>query len=103
MEQIARHGRMTAKEGKGDELAELMLAAAAGLEDDPGCDLYLINRQADDPDTIWITELWRSKAALDAAIEKIRGSDDVSKVMAIVADASPVELELLGGKGARKA
>ena len=101
MEQIARHGRMTAKEGKGDELAELMLAAAAGLEDDPGCDLYLINRQADDPDTIWITELWRSRADLDAAIERIRGSADVAKVMEIVAGASPVELELLGGKGAR--
>lgn len=40
---------MTAKQGRGDELAELMLAAAEEQREDPGCILYLLNRQADDP------------------------------------------------------
>jgi quinol monooxygenase YgiN len=99
MSRIARYGKMVAKPGKGGEAAERLLAAAAELEADPGCELYLINRQAGAPDTIWVTELWRSQSDLDAALEKIRGSDEVAAVMALVADAEMIELELLGGKG----
>lgn len=57
MNQIARYGTSIAHPGKGAELAEHLLAAAAELERDPGCELYLVNRRRDAPDTIWITEL----------------------------------------------
>jgi quinol monooxygenase YgiN len=99
MPQLARYGKATAREGRGPELAEILLAAAAELEDDPGCQLYLINRQAGQPDLIWVTELWRDQAALDASLERIRGSEGVSAAMALVEDWEMVELELLGGKG----
>jgi quinol monooxygenase YgiN len=99
MSRVARYGKMVAKPGKGGEVAERLLAAAAELEADPGCELYLVNRQAGAPDTIWVTELWRSQADLDAALEKIRGSDEVAAVMALVAAGEMIELELLGGKG----
>ena len=48
---------------------------------------------------IWVTELWRSQADLDASIEKLRGNDDVAAVMALSKEHEIVELELLGGKG----
>jgi quinol monooxygenase YgiN len=99
MSRVARYGKMVAKAGKGAEAAERLLAAAAELEADPGCELYLINRQADDPDTVWVTEVWRSQADLDAALARIRGSQEVAAVMALVASAEMVELDLLGGKG----
>lgn len=96
---MARYGKATAREGHGEELAALLLEAADGLADDPGCELYLVNRQASDPDIVWVTELWRTQADLDASIERIRGSDDVAKAMALVRDFEVVELDLLGGKG----
>ena len=99
MSQIARYGRAVARAGHGDELAERLLAAANDLRGYPGCELYLINRQADKPDIIWVTELWRSQADLDASLEKIRGSDDVAAVMSVVHDWEMIELEPLGGKG----
>jgi quinol monooxygenase YgiN len=100
MSRVARYGKATAKQGKGAQLAEILLAAAAELEDDPGCELYLINRQSDRPDVVWVTELWRSQADLDASIERIRGSSGVAEAMALVEDWKMVELDLLGGKGA---
>ena len=100
MSRVARYGKATAKDSKGGELAEILLAAAAELEDYPGCELYLINRQADCPDVIWVTELWRSQADLDASLERIRGSSGVAQAMALVDDWQMVELDLLGGKGA---
>jgi quinol monooxygenase YgiN len=100
MRRVPRYGKVVAQEGKAEELAERLLAAAAELESDPGCLLYLINRQADSPGTVWVTELWRSQADLDAAVEKIRGSESVAAVMALAASFEMVELDLLGGKGA---
>jgi len=98
--QVARYGRATAKPGRGAELADVLLAAAAELEDDPGCLLYLINRQSDSPDVIWVTELWRGQADLDASLERIRGSSGVAEAMALVDDWQMIELDLLGGKHA---
>jgi quinol monooxygenase YgiN len=99
VDQVARYGKARAQGGRGEELAEVLLAAAAELESDPGCRLYLINRQADEPDVIWVTELWRSQADLDASLERIRGSEGVATAMALVEDWQMVELDLLGGKG----
>jgi quinol monooxygenase YgiN len=99
MERIARYGKSTAKPGRGEELARLLLRAADDLRDDPGCELYLVNRQTDAPDVVWITELWRSEADLDASIEGLQGNDEVAKVMALVDDWEMIELDLLGGKG----
>jgi quinol monooxygenase YgiN len=99
MTRIARYGKAVARPGKGPELAERLLAAAEDLQSDPGCELYLINRQADRPDVVWVTELWRSQADLDASLDRIRGSDTVAETTALVQDWEMIELELLGGKG----
>ena len=99
MSQVARYGRAVAREGHGGELAERLLAAADELRGDAGCELYLINREAGKPDVIWVTELWRSQADLEASLERIRGSDEVAAVMSLVDDWEMIELELLGGKG----
>jgi quinol monooxygenase YgiN len=61
----------------------------------------VINRQAGEPETIWVTELWRSEDAVDAALQKTRGSDEVAAVMELSEDWEMIELELLGGKGPR--
>jgi quinol monooxygenase YgiN len=97
--QVARYGKAVAREGSAEELAERLLAAADGLAADPGCELYLINREAGQPNVIWVTELWRSPEDLAAAQERIRGSDEVAAVLALVEDYQMIELELLGGKG----
>jgi quinol monooxygenase YgiN len=53
---------------------EHVLAAAAELDGEPGCELYLVNRQVGEPDVIWVTELWRSQDDLDASIERSGGA-----------------------------
>jgi quinol monooxygenase YgiN/mannose-6-phosphate isomerase-like protein (cupin superfamily) len=103
MSQVARYGTSVAHPGRGEELARRLLAAAAELESDPGCELYLVNRQRDAPDTIWITELWRSQADLDASVQKIKDSPEVAAVRELVERWEMIELDLLGGKGAAAA
>lgn len=99
MSRVARYGKMAARGGEGPKLAEVLLAAAAELGSEPGCELYLVNHQAGSPDILWVTELWRSQADLDATISRIRGSAQVAAAMPLVQHAEMIELELLGGKG----
>jgi quinol monooxygenase YgiN len=99
MTRIARYARLVAHKGRGGEVAEHLLAAADGLGGDPGCELYLVNSARSEPDVIWVTELWRSQADLDASLARIRGSKAVAAVMQLVREHELVELDLLGGKG----
>jgi mannose-6-phosphate isomerase-like protein (cupin superfamily)/quinol monooxygenase YgiN len=97
--------KFTAQPGRGDELAELLLQAADSLRDTAGCELYVINRAKDQPDQIWVTELWLSQEALDASLEQLRsdeGKAQLGQVMALLDPNHPperVELEPLGGVG----
>jgi mannose-6-phosphate isomerase-like protein (cupin superfamily)/quinol monooxygenase YgiN len=97
--------KFTALPGRGDELAELLLRAADSLRDTAGCELYVINRAKDEPDQVWVTELWLSQEALDAALEQLRGDEansQLAQVMALLDPGHPperIELEPLGGVG----
>jgi quinol monooxygenase YgiN/mannose-6-phosphate isomerase-like protein (cupin superfamily) len=97
--------KFTAEPGRGDELAELLLRAADALRDTAGCELYLINRAKEQPDQVWVTELWLSQEALDASLEQLRsdeGQAQVAQVMALLSPDHPperVDLEPLGGVG----
>jgi len=99
MSQVARYAKVTAKPGKGKELAEILLGAAGDLGDDPGCQLYLVSTEADDPDHLWVTELWADQASLDASLQSLQGDDDVARAMSLVDAWQMIELDLLGGKG----
>jgi quinol monooxygenase YgiN len=101
MSRVARYGKAVAHPGRGGELAAHLLAAADDLAADPGCELYLVNHQAGEPDVVWVTELWRDQKALDASLARLRsgGADQVAEVTALVGEWQMIELELLGGKG----
>lgn len=100
---VGRYAKFTAQPGRGDEVAELLLGAAESLRDVAGCELYLINRSASEPDVVWVTELWLSQEALDASLEQLQtdeGKARIEQVMALLATAPELtELEPLGGVG----
>ena len=104
MSGVARYVKMTAQPGKGEALAAKMLDVAESLAETPGCDLYLVNCQADAPDEVWITELWQSQEAVDASLRELAteaGKARLSEVMSLLAGSPErVDLTPLGGVGA---
>jgi quinol monooxygenase YgiN len=60
------YGRMTALSGRRDELMAVLLAGLRAGGDDCGLLTYSINAAFDDPDTMWLTQLWIDKEAHDA-------------------------------------
>ncbi|HWG25338.1 antibiotic biosynthesis monooxygenase family protein [Actinospica sp.] len=94
--------KATAQPGRGADLADLLLRVAEGLRGFPGCEVYAIAHDADDPDSIRVIEVWQSEEAAQSALAATpaEGSPKPSEVMALLA--SPLEridLALLGGVG----
>jgi quinol monooxygenase YgiN len=100
---VGRYVKFTAPAGHGDALADLMLDVAASLRGTDGCELYAINRVADDSDVVWVTELWRDQEAVDASLAVLQtdaGKARLGEVMALL-DGPPerIDLQPLGGVG----
>ena len=93
-------GKFKTKPGKGDAMANILLQAARDLQQVKGCHLYVISRDASDPDTIHVMEAWDSKEDHD---NSLKGDD----TKALIAQAMPLidgkpegtHLVVLGGLG----
>jgi quinol monooxygenase YgiN len=56
-------GKITAHAGQRDALVQVLLEAAALMESVEGCELYIVNISDNEPETIWVTEVWIDAAA----------------------------------------
>jgi quinol monooxygenase YgiN len=103
VEETTMHGLMgkfTAQSGQREALLGLLLEAASGLEAVDGCLLYVVSRAADDPDGIWVTEVWRDKADHQASLALPSTQALISAARPLIAGISDrAEFEPVGGKG----
>lgn len=99
MNKFTMYGKLTAHPGKREELISLLLEATHSLNDMVGCELYIINESVDDPDTIWVTELWRDAQAHADSLKNEEVLAVIGRARPLIAGAEPVRLRLVGGKG----
>jgi quinol monooxygenase YgiN len=100
MPRYGLHGKMVAKPGMGDALASILLRAADALQDDPGCELYVIHRSADEADSVWVSEVWIDKAAHRASLEAPETRAMIEEAMPLIAEITGgTETVPVGGKG----
>jgi quinol monooxygenase YgiN len=94
------NGKMTAHAGQREALLAALLRGAAMLGDLDGCYLYVVSRANDDENSIWVTEVWRSREDHQASLthEAIRTLiTEARPLIAAMTDRS--EFEPVGGKG----
>ncbi len=90
---------MKTQSGRRDEVAAILTSGAGGLGA-AGCHLYVVGLAATDDVTIWVTEVWESKAAHDASLQ-------LPETRAAIAEAMPMltgeftgqEITIAGGLG----
>ena len=92
--------KFTAQPGQRDTLVEHLLRAAAAVERAAGCELYIINTSPTEPETVWVTEVWRSQEEHDASLTGADARQAIQQVIPLLAG-SPEKIDLLpiGGKG----
>lgn len=95
------YGKLTAKLGYREELLSILLEASKMVSSAKGCQLYVLGKEENDLNSIYITEIWDSKSDHDDSlnIEEVRNL--IKKAMPIL-EKQPEkskEIEILGGVG----
>lgn len=101
MEKYLLHGKLKATNGNGDKLASILLEASKILSTAKGCHFYIISKDKIQKDTVWITEIWESKADHDNSL-KVEGVRELISTAMPILDGPPEkgqELDALGGLG----
>lgn len=92
-------GTMRTRPGLRDEVVRTLVDGADALTE-AGCRLYVVSVSHDDPDCIWVNEVWGSKEQHDASLR-------LPEVQAAIAETRPkltgeftsTELRVVGGLG----
>jgi quinol monooxygenase YgiN len=62
--------------GQRDALVSILLDGVAGM---PGCLSYVVANDPENPDAIWITEVWDSQASHDASLSLASVQDAIAQ------------------------
>lgn len=88
---FANTGSLGTIPGKRDELVALLTRPSAELAE-TGCLLYEVGVSDDEPDTVYVVELWESADAHRASLS-------LPSVKAAIAEARPLLSGVMGGQG----
>jgi|SRR5581483_2058094 len=99
MERFAMYGKVIAKPGQRDALVQALLEAARLVGPLPGCELYIVNTVPTEPDTVWVTELWKSQADHDASVTLESVKSLIARTRPLIAGFDSIRLVPVGGKG----
>ena len=92
-------GKFSAQLGQRDALVRHLLQAAELLQRNPDCLHYVVST-ADDPDAVWVSELWTDRDAHAASLEPEDIRSLIQEARPLIAGISDrTELSVQGGKG----
>jgi quinol monooxygenase YgiN len=95
---------MSAQPGQRDALVSLLLEAVAVLETLPDCELWIVSTSSDDPDAVWVSEVWRSQADHAASLANERIQAIIGRGRPLIARfGERTVLQPVGGKGLAEA
>jgi quinol monooxygenase YgiN len=90
-------GKMTAVEGKRDELIGILLEGTKAM---PGCLSYIVAKDPADTTSIWVTEVWEDQASHEASLALPAVREAIAKGKPLIATFDKgVTTEPVGGHG----
>ena len=99
MTRFGLYGKIVVHPGRRDAMVAILLEAAALLQSDPACELYIVNAAAAEPDVIWVTEVWSSREAHKASLGREDIGALIQRGMPLIAGGERIDVVPMGGKG----
>lgn len=83
-------------------MVALLLESGRLFDDNPACIMYLVSESADDPNLVWVVDLWTSGEAHAEALKAPELRPYVEQAMPML-EGMPKQIEIrpVGGKGLR--
>ena len=85
--------RLTAKPGQGQRVVEILLESGKLFDDNPACLLYLVSTSTDDPNLVWMIDLWTSQEAHAEALKAPELRPFVEQAMPLL-EGMPEQIEV---------
>jgi quinol monooxygenase YgiN len=101
MNKYLYQGKLVARQGYRDELANILADASKLVAGVKGCTLYVIGLDKNDDNAVFVTEIWDSKEDHDNSL-KIEAVTALIKRAMPLLDGQPAkgrELEIISGSG----
>lgn len=76
-------GKITVRTGQRDALAAILTQGASTM---PGCLSYVVARDADNPDVLWVSEAWDSEASHAASLTLPSVREAIAKGRPLIAN-----------------
>jgi quinol monooxygenase YgiN len=90
-------GKITAAAGQRDALASILVEGTARM---PGCLSYVVASDAADPEALWVTEVWESRARHQASLQLPGVQAAIAKGRPLIAGfGTRIETAPIGGHG----
>ena len=92
--------KLTANSDKRQQVVDILLESGKLFSDNPACHLYLVSEATEDPNVIWVTDLWTSKESHEEALKAPELRPYVEKAMPLL-EGMPEQIEIrpVGGVG----
>lgn len=101
MEKFSKYGKLTALDGQGETLLALLLEAAEELKAVTSCDCYIVGMHEEEPNAVYVFEVWDNKEAHEASLSLDVVRNLISQAMPILdlsVHSHYPELTIYGGK-----
>jgi quinol monooxygenase YgiN len=92
-------GKITTHTGQRDTLVQILLEAANALKSFEGCHLYVVSISENEPEAIYITEVWSNAEAHQASLALEETKAAIQRGRPLIAAFESTKLQPLGGKG----
>ncbi|MCA1029619.1 antibiotic biosynthesis monooxygenase [Bacillus timonensis] len=99
MNKFGLYGKLVAVPGMRDTLANILLDAANSLKKVEDCELYVVNTSEDEPDAVFVFEVWKSEDAHHASLSLESTQTLIEKAKPILAGIERINTVVpIGGK-----
>ena len=91
--------KMTTKPGKRQQVIDLLLRAGKPFDNNAACLLYLVSASKEQPDVIWIQDIWTNKEDHEEAMRSEEMSTFIKQTMPLLQGMpEQFQVEPAGGK-----
>lgn len=92
--------KLIAKPDQRSQVVDILLESGKLFPDNPACLLYMVSEATDDPNVIWVTDVWTNKESHEEALKAPELRPFVEKAMPLL-EGMPEQIEIrpVGGVG----
>ncbi len=103
MDKFGLYGKFTTKAGEQENLVGILLEAAKSLQDLEDCELYLVSISDEEPDAVFVYEVWNSEQAHQASLSLEATQKLIQRAKPIITGMDRIStLQPKGGKGSAR-